>query len=127
MRTNGLRERWRRKFPHTSDSRHGFAVADNILARQFKPARPNQAWVSDIIYVRMRLALSGRAVLDLLERFLLNLKVERVWQRDDANHAEDKAHIADYILGFYNPVRLHSTLGYQSPSNYELRQALAAH
>jgi transposase InsO family protein len=73
------------------------------------------------------LALSGRAVLDLLERFLLNLKVERVWQRDYANYAEDKAHIADYILGFYNPVRLHSTLGYQSPSNYELRMALAAH
>lgn len=54
MRTNGLRERWRRKFPHTIDSRHGFAVADKILARQFKPARPNQAWVSDIIYVRTR-------------------------------------------------------------------------
>lgn len=66
-------------------------------------------------------------MLDLLERFFLNLKVERAWQRNYANHSEDKAHIADYILGFYNPVRLHSTLGYQSLSNYELRKALAAH
>jgi transposase InsO family protein len=27
--------------------------------------------------------------------------------------------VADYILGFYNPTRLHSTLGYVSPMEYE--------
>ena len=62
-----------------------------------------------------------------MERFFLNLKMERVWQRDYANHAEAKADIADYIVGFYNPIRLHSTLGYQSPNSYEMHQALAAH
>ena len=31
-----------------------------------------------------------------MERFFLNLKMERVWQRDYANHAEAKADIADY-------------------------------
>jgi len=45
------------------------------------------------------------------ERFFLNLKTERVWQRDDANHAEAMTDIADYIVGFYNSVRLHSKLG----------------
>jgi putative transposase len=38
-----------------------------------------------------------------MERFFLNLKMERVWQRDYANHAEAKIDIADYIAGFYNP------------------------
>ena len=60
----------------------------------------------------------------MMERFFLNLKMERVWQRDYANHAEAQADIADYIT-IYNPVRLHSTLGYRSPSHYEQQHAAA--
>ena len=37
----------------------------------------------------------------VMERFFLNLKMERLWQRDYANHDEAKADIADYIVGFY--------------------------
>lgn len=48
-----------------------------------------------------------------MERFFLNLKMERVWQRDHANQAGAQADIADYMAGFYNPLRLHSTLGYR--------------
>ena len=44
----------------------------------------------------------------VMERFFLSLKTERVWQRDYANHAEAMTDIADYIVGFYNSVRLHS-------------------
>ena len=57
----------------------------------------------------------------MMERFFLNLKMERIWQRDYANHSEAQADIADYIVGFYNPLRLHSTLGYSSPAQYEQR------
>ncbi len=31
--------------------------------------------------------------------------------------------VADYIERFYNPVRLHATLGYGSPINHELLAA----
>ncbi len=62
----------------------------------------------------------------VMERFFLNLKMERVWQHDYANHAEAQADIADYIVGFYNPIRLHSTLGYRSPCQYE-QQRLMTH
>ena len=55
----------------------------------------------------------------VMERFFLSLKTQRVWQRDYANHAEAMTDIADYIVGFYNNVRLHSTLGYLSPTAYE--------
>ena len=58
-----------------------------------------------------------------MERFFLNLKMERVWQKDYANHAEAVTDIADYIVGFYNSVRLHSTLGYLPPSAYGRKQA----
>lgn len=44
----------------------------------------------------------------VMESFLLSLKTERVWQRDYANRAEAMSDIADYIVGFYNSVLLHS-------------------
>ena len=34
-----------------------------------------------------------------MERFFLNLKMERVWQRDYGNHGEVMSDIADYIVG----------------------------
>ena len=59
----------------------------------------------------------------VMERFFLNLKMERVWQRDYANPAEAIRDVADYIVGFYNNVRLHSTLGYLPPNAYEFKSA----
>lgn len=57
------------------------------------------------------------------ERFFLNLKMERVWQRNYANHAEAKCDIAAYIVEFYNTQRLHSVLGNLPPSVYERNMA----
>ena len=54
MRANQLRSVWRRKFIHTTDSKHAMAVAENVLDRQFVRASPNEAWVSDITYIRTR-------------------------------------------------------------------------
>lgn len=59
----------------------------------------------------------------VMERFFLNLKMERVWQRNYANHAEAVRDVVDYIVGFYNNVRLHSTLGYLPPNAFELKSA----
>lgn len=55
----------------------------------------------------------------VMERFFLSLKMERVWQRDYANHNEAVRDISDYIVGFYNSERLHSKLGYLPPTVYE--------
>jgi len=59
----------------------------------------------------------------VMERFFLNLKMERVWQRDYANHSEAITDVADYIVNFYNPVRLHSKLGNLSPNAFEQKSA----
>ncbi len=199
MKRNGLRAVWKRKFIHTTDSRHDLPIADNLLQRQFEPANINQAWVADITYIRTRSGwLYLAAVMDLfsrkivgwamapnmqaelvcaalrmavaqrrpptglivhtdrgsqyaseayrtllqqhglrasmsrkgncwdnavMERFFLNLKMERVWQRDYANHAEAMCDVADYIVGFYNNERLHSKRGYLPPAVYEREMA----
>lgn len=200
MREHGLCALWRRKFVHTTDSGHALPISANVLARRFNPSGPNQAWVSDITYIRTRSGwLYLAVVLDLyarkvvgwamaptmhaelvcaalqlaiaqrqptpglivhsdrgsqyasalhqallarhslvgsmsrkgncwdnavMERFFLSLKTERVWQRDYANHAEAMTDIADYIVGFYNSVRLHSKLGNLPPNAFEQKSAI---
>lgn len=195
MRLAGLKPVWKRKFVATTNSRHDRPVAENVLDRQFRPTRPNQAWAADMTYIRTAQGwLYLAVVLDLysrkvvgwamaptmpaalpvaalqmaiqqrnpepglivhsdrgsqyasqeyrallaehelvcsmsrvgncwdnavVERFFLNLKMERVWQRRYVDRAEAKRDITQYIVGFYNPVRLHSTLGYDSPQRYE--------
>jgi transposase InsO family protein len=59
----------------------------------------------------------------VMERFFLNLKMERVWRRDYANHGEAMKDITDYIVRFYNDGRLHSRLGYVPPNQYEKQAA----
>ena len=60
----------------------------------------------------------------VMERFFLNLKMERVWQKDYANHSEAMTDVADYIVGFYNCERLHSKLGNLSPNAFERESAI---
>ena len=48
MRQHGLRSAWKRKFAHTTDSKHALPISPNVLGRQFNPTQPNQAWVADI-------------------------------------------------------------------------------
>ena len=60
----------------------------------------------------------------VMERFFLSLKTERVWQRDYANYAEATRDIADYIVSFYNSVRLHSKLGNSPPNAFEHQSAI---
>ena len=43
MRKHGLRSTWKRKFVHTTDSRHALPISPNVLNRQFNPIQPNQA------------------------------------------------------------------------------------
>lgn len=51
MRSAGIAAKTRKKFTVTTDSRHHLPVAENLLGRNFSPARINQAWASDITYI----------------------------------------------------------------------------
>jgi putative transposase len=52
MRDNGIRAKTARKSRcKATDSGHALPVAANVLARQFDPSGPNEAWVADITYV----------------------------------------------------------------------------
>jgi len=54
MHANGLFARRRRKFINTTDSKHDYPIAPNMLNRNFKTVRANQVWVSDITYIQTK-------------------------------------------------------------------------
>lgn len=69
MRQAGLKPVWKRKFIHTTDSKHDLPVAANLLARRFNPSAPNRAYASDITYVRTGAGwLYLAVVIDLFSR-----------------------------------------------------------
>src|SRR3954464_3574051 len=55
----------------------------------------------------------------MCESFFSTLECELLARRRFASQAEAKIACFSYIEGFYNPVRLHSALGYKSPIAYE--------
>jgi putative transposase len=195
MRKGGLRAKTRRKFKVTTDSKHNFPVAPNLLNRNFTPAEPNRAWASDITYIRtaegwlylavvmdlfsraiigwsMSERMTRSLVIDALrmavkrnhpspgllhhsdrgsqyasfdyqavlgkygmicsmsrkgncwdnapvESFFSTLKKEHVFHHDFVSRNQARQSIFLYIEQFYNRKRIHSALGYRTPSEME--------
>ena len=196
MRRSGIRSKIKRRFVvRTTDSRHGYAVAENRLKRKFQQPLPNQAWAADITYIptqegwlylaavidlcsrkivgwamadhlraelvcqALRMALvqrrpqgpllhhSDRGVQyacdnyqslladhqilvsmsqrgncydnAVIESFFGTLKTELVHHEQYATREAARQSLFEYIEVFYNRQRRHSTLGYQTPTQYE--------
>lgn len=193
MQEEGLVGRHRRRYKHTTDSNHNHPVAQNLLAREFTAARPNERWVGDTTELRIpngKLFLA--VILDLYSRFVVGWAISAINDRhltikaldmalrrrcpevgllhhsdqgstyasedyqdvleargitcsmsrrgncidnaameswnstfkselgeDFASAAEAKEKAFDYIEVFYNQQRMHSSLDYLSPAEFE--------
>lgn len=51
MEQSGIYSRLRRKYKQTTNSRHNYPIAPNLLQRDFKAVKPNIKWVGDITYI----------------------------------------------------------------------------
>jgi transposase InsO family protein len=51
MLREGLRARRPRRFVRTTDSRHSFVPAPNVLGQRFEAEAPDRVWLADITYV----------------------------------------------------------------------------
>ena len=122
MRQHRLRALWRRKFVHTTDSGHALPVSSNVLARRFDPSHANQAWVSDITYIRTRSGwLYLAVVLDLYARKVVG------WAMAPTMHAELVCAALQLAIAQRQPAPgliVHSDRGSQYAS--ALHQALLA-
>jgi putative transposase len=59
-----------------------------------------------------------------MESFFSSLKTERTARKTYRTRNEAKADVFDYIERFYNTKRRHSTIGYISPMEFEMRAAV---
>ena len=199
MRENGIRVERSKKYKATTDSKHVFNIAPNLLNRDFTAHQPNQKWAGDISYVwtqegwlylavildlhsrrvigwaasnRMKRDLAIRALKmaialrqppracihhtdrgsqycshdyqkilrqygfqvsmsgkgncydnSAFETFFKTIKAELIWRRPWQTRREAELAIFQYINGFYNPRRRHSTLGWKSPVAFERKVA----
>ena len=57
----------------------------------------------------------------MVETVFKTIKSELVWRTSFASRTEAAKEIGQYIEGFYNPRRRHSSLGYISPAAFEAR------
>jgi putative transposase len=69
----------------------------------------------------IEISMSCTAACDnaVAESFFASLTKDLLRRHSFRTHAEARSAVFDYIGAFYNAVRLHSTLDYLSPVNYE--------
>jgi transposase InsO family protein len=125
MREDNLTAMRRKPFaPATSDSRHGFLIVPNLL-RGLVPSGPDQIWVADITYVRLREAFAYLAV--ILDGFSRKVVGWALAPHLDASLAMEAL---DHALADRKPkpgsLIHHSDRGVQYAS-IEYRQRLAGH
>ena len=72
MRTLKIQARPRRKYVHTTDSKHDHKVFENILNRNFESIQVNQKWLSDITYIPTKNGWSYLTVIiDMADRMVV--------------------------------------------------------
>jgi putative transposase len=77
MRERGLIRKLKRRWVRTTDSTHGYKIYSNLLPESPVTA-PNQVWISDITYIRIRMAFVYLAViLDLFSRKAIGYALSR--------------------------------------------------
>ena len=61
----------------------------------------------------------------VMESFFHTLKVELVYHTTFETRALARRSIFEYIEVFYNRIRIHSAIGYNSPEEYEKQRKVA--
>jgi len=125
MKEAGIRGIARRKFKATTDSMHSFPVAENLLDRDFSVERANEAWVSDITYIR---TLEGwlylTVIIDLITRKIIGWSLSSTLSASDTVVRAWKMAVSNYPVSV--PLIFHSDRGVQYACN-EFRRLLSAY
>jgi putative transposase len=121
MRENDIVARQKRRFVHTTDSRHEHPIAPNLLERDFDPKAANEAWAGDVTYIA-----TGEGWLYLA--VLLDLFSRRVvgWATSAANDRQLALDALGHAVRSRRPVAglVHHTDRGSPYASDEYRQAL---
>jgi len=124
MRENGIFARQKRRFVHTTDSRHEHPIAPNVLGRRFDVRAANKAWVGDVTYIPTAEGWLYLAVLlDLFSRRVVG------WATSATNDGELALRALDQALRARRPRPglVHHTDRGSPYASDDYRRALDAH
>ena len=115
MREADVKARYRKKFKVTTNSDHKQPVFDNVLARDFSAAEPDQAYVGDITYIWTREGWLYLAVfIDLFSRRIVGWSMA---SRMNAKLVTDALNMAIWQRQPKPGLIIHSDRGSQYASN----------
>jgi putative transposase len=115
MREADVKARYRKKFKVTTNSDHKQPVFDNVLARDFSAAEPDQAYVGDITYIWTREGWLYLAVfIDLFSRRIVGWSMA---SRMNAKLVTDALNMAIWQRQPKPGLIVHSDRGSQYASN----------
>jgi transposase InsO family protein len=78
MNAAGLQAKRKRKFKATTDSRHKYPIAPNLLNQDFSALAPAKVWVSDITYIRTNKGwMYLTVIIDLFDRKVIGWAMSR--------------------------------------------------
>lgn len=124
MKKNDIRGKKKRRFKATTNSKHHYPVAPNIVNRNFEPGAPNLLWLSDITYLPTTAGWAYLAtVMDAHSRKIVG------WSVANSLHASIVIDALKMAVGREQPgegVLYHSDRGIQYACE-EFRNLLAAH
>lgn len=107
----GLRCNHKRKFRHTTDSKHQLPVAENLLERNFTTSKPNQVWVGDITYLWTSEGwLYLATMIDLFSRQIVGWQMS---EKIDQALVNDALNAALITRGYPSGVMIHTDRGSQ--------------
>ena len=123
MRSEGIQSIIQKKYRvSTTDSKHNYPVADNLLKRNFKTQRPGQVWVSDITYIHTNQGwLYLTIIMDLFDRKIIGWALSKTLTTWDTVLAAWRMALINRPIS--GSLIFHSDRGSQYAS-YEFRHAL---
>lgn len=83
MKENNIRAKMSKKFKITTDSKHTYPVADNILNREFSVDKKDRVWVSDITFINTSEGwLYLCIIMDLFSRHIVGWSMDNHMRTD---------------------------------------------
>src|SRR6266536_455523 len=123
--TAGLGRRSAGRLPPKPSTNYYFHTSRPVLRRPPEPGQYTSGEFRDLLDangMRQSLAAPGQCWDNAVaESFWSTLKEELVYQQSWPTRARARHAIFEFVEVFYNRQRLHSSLGYLSPAEYEAR------
>jgi transposase InsO family protein len=114
MRKAEIRSIIRKRFKQTTDSKHKYPVAENVLNRAFSVKEKNEVWVSDLTYISTREGwLYLTTVIDLLDRKVIGWALSHTMYTKETSVAAFKMALINRPIQADKELIFHSDRGIQ--------------